>query len=217
MTSKRFFFVMLGVIVLLTGLGTAGTVYGNVFLQRQTQEIISLKVESLALEEQQRSLIQAKKDVEKYAELESISKSIVPQEKDQARTVREIIRLADQSGVKISTITFPASSLGQAPAKPAAPTTPAEGGTPAPVQPKAATTTTTQVKPVDGIPGVFQMEINVQADSSQPVGYGNLLSFLSRLERNRRTSHVTNLTVTPSTENRNQVTFSLVINIYIKP
>lgn len=215
MTSKRLFYVLCGVLVTLAGLSIAGTVLSNSFFQRETQNIIGLKAESMALDEQQRSLIQAKKDIEKYAELEQIAKSIVPQEKDQARTVREIIKLASESGVPIANISFPTSSLGQAPAKKNTGTQSSETQTKQPAT--SPTTQTTQVKPVEGIPGVYQLEITVQSAGSNPVPYESLLYFLSRLEQNRRTSHVTNLSVTPSSENRNRVIFNLVVNAYIKP
>lgn len=198
MTSKRLFFVLCSALLLLASASIAGTVFGNAYLERETQDIVTLKAESFALDEQSRSLVQAKKDIEKYSELERISKSIVPQEKDQARTVREIISLAEQSGVSISNISFPASNLGQATAKPATPGT-------------------TQVKPVEGIPNVYQLEISIQSDSSKPVPYQSMLNFLARLEQNRRTAHITNLSVTPHNNDRNRVTFNLTVNAYIKP
>lgn len=211
MTSKRLFYILCITLVLLASAGIAGTVFGTALLERKTRNIIDLKLEGIALDDQQKSLIQAKKDIEKYQELEQIAKSIVPQEKDQARTVREIIKLADESNVPIGSITFPASTLGQAPARTAAPA-PTEGGT----TPKVSTQTT-QVQPVEGIPGLYQLEINVQSVSSVPVRYQDMLNFLSKLQQNRRTSHVTNLTVSPSKTNRNLVTFTLVINAFIKP
>lgn len=212
MTSKRLFFVLCTALLLLAAASITGTIFGNAYLERETQDIVALKAESFALDEQSRSLVQAKKDIEKYSELERISKSIVPQEKDQARTVREIIRLAEQSGVSISNISFPASNLGQATAKPAAPT---EGSSPTAAPP--ATPGTTQVKPVEGIPSVYQLEISIQSDSSKPVPYQSMLNFLARLEQNRRTAHITNLSVTPYNNDRNRVTFNLTVNAYIKP
>lgn len=214
MTSKKLFFVLCAVLVLLSGAGIAGTVLGASYLESQAQHIVELKLQSAELDDQQISLLQAKKDIERYEELEHIAKSIVPQEKDQARTVREIINIAENNNVPISSISFPASTLGQAPTvRRSPPTTGDAAGAAAAAQTPSAT----QVKPVEGIPGVLQLEINIQTTASAPVPYSNMLNFLSDLQQNRRTSHITNLSVTPSQDNRNAVVFSLTVNAYIKP
>ena len=220
MNSKRLFFLLSGIFVLLCGLTLAGVFFGNSMLQKKSTELVALKVESKRLEDQQKSLVQAKKDIEQYTDLENAAKTIVPQEKDQARTVREIVKFAQDTGVSIANISFPASTLGQAPAKtatpPAADSSSDKNAAPAPPPPPAAPTTT-QVKTVTGISGVNMMEITVQSDSSKPVAYSKLIAFLQKLEQNRRTSQVSSLTVTPNSNDRNRVTFSLVVNVYIKP
>jgi hypothetical protein len=215
MNSKRVFYIMLGLLILLGGLGIGGAVMGSKMLKKEADKLVSLKLDNRVLEEQQISLGQAKKDIEKYAELEQIAKTIVPQEKDQARTVREIINLAAAAGVPIASITFPSSSLGTAaPKAPVSTGTP--GDTPTPAS-KPATPPVTQVKPVDGITGLYQLEISVASDSTNPVPYSRLISFLTALENNRRTSHVTSINVTPSAKNRSLVSFNLIVNAYIKP
>jgi len=217
MNSKRLFFVLTGLLLLVSGLVITAVVVGNSALQKKAIELTALKAESKSLEDQQRSLVQAKKDIERYTELEKAAKTIVPQEKDQARTVREIVKFAKDTGVSIANIAFPASTLGQTPLKttPAAPTdgssTQSSGSS------TPATPTTTQVKTVAGIAGVYIMEINVQSDSAKSVPYSRLLDFLKKLEQNRRTSQVSSLTVTPNSDSRDKVTFSLVVNVYIKP
>lgn len=210
MTSKRLYFVLITVIVLLSVGVVASVYYSSSLLKNKAAKLTSLKVEAKTLEEQQTSLVQAKKDVQKYSQLESIAKTVVPQEKDQARTVREIIALADASGIQIANIAFPSSTLGEK--KKAAPTT-TEGQ---PTTPQTTTSTTSQIEPVKGIADLYQMDINVQG-SGKPVAYESFLSFLSRLEQNRRTAQVINLSVQPSSTNRNQVTFSLILRVYIKP
>lgn len=216
MNSKRVFFVMAGVLCLLTALTIGGVVIGNSLLENKSKRLSELKLENRTLEEQQLSLNQAKVDIEKYSDLERIAKSVVPQEKDQARTVRELINIANASGIKISSVTFPSSSLGQAAQKPAATSNNTDGeATPAPKAPTAPPIT--QVKPVDNIKGLYQLEITMQSDSSAPVPYSKLLNFLSALEQNRRTAQVSTINVQPSLKNRDLVTFNIVINVYIKP
>lgn len=211
MNSKKLYFILISSLVLLASLGGLGVFYGDKMLQEKASSLISLKVDAAALEDQQRSLLQAKKDVNTYSELSQLVKTIVPQEKDQARTVREIVKIAGETGVKIGSITFPSSNLGEVAPKTVAPTDPGEK--------KAAPAKIpgTQIKPVEGIPGLYQLEIGIQSDSSTTVEYKQFLAFLKKLEQNRRTSQVTNLSVQPSSKDRNQVNFSLTVNVYVKP
>ncbi|HSX23487.1 MAG TPA: hypothetical protein VLE74_00070 [Candidatus Saccharimonadales bacterium] len=204
--------MMLGVMGLMGILVIATVVVGDIFLHKQSRKLVSLKLDNQVIEAQQTALVQAKKDVQKYQELETIAKQIVPQDKDQARTTREIVSLADQAGVKIASITFPASTLGQKVAPTAAAgaaTTPAPGA--------AATPSVTQVKPVDGINGLYQLDITVVSDTTAPVTYARLIDFLSRLEQNRRTSQVTQISIQPDSTNRSSLNFTLTITTYIKP
>ncbi len=212
-TSKRVFFVMLGVLGLMSVLVIATVVLGDTFLSKQSRKLVELKLENQVIEAQEASLAQAKKDIEKYSELESIAKQIVPQDKDQARATREIVNLAKLSGVKIATIGFPASTLGQAAPKAAAPA----GGTTTTTPTAPATTSETQVKKVDGIQNLFQLDITVTSDITSPASYSRLIDFLSRLEQNRRTAQVSQISIQPDVANRAALNFSLTLTLYIKP
>lgn len=181
---------------------------GNQVLTAKSQKLVELKLNNAALEEQQRSLIQARKDIEKYADLEATAKEVVPQDKDQARSVREIVKIAEESGIKLSSISFPLSSLGSAAPKPSSTATDSSS--------KVVTPSVSQVKPVEGISGLYVMDISVQSEVGAPVPYSQFIAFLSKLENNRRTAQVSSITVTPNQKDRNSVTFNIVINVYIK-
>lgn len=206
MTSKKVFFVMAGVVGLMSALIITVIVAGDRLLRGQSDRLVSLKLDDQVIEAQQMALVQAKKDLDKYSGLESIARQIVPQDKDQARATREIVILAEQSGVKIANIAFPASTLGQTPTKPA------EGIAPAP-----APSAVTQVKPVDGIKNLFQLDITVVSDSAKPASYNQLIDFLKRLEQNRRTAQVSQISIQPDTKNRSSLGFTLTVTVYIKP
>ena len=203
MNSKKLFFILCGLIILVNGAGAAVLVYGNKMIVKQNEKLTSLKIEASSLEDVQQSLVAAKKDVQTYSEVEKIAKTVVPQEKDQARTVREIVKLASESGIGISSVSFPSSSLGNKTA-----TTPGS----------AATTPTgnTQTQKVDGISNVERLEVTISSDTSNPVLFTSFVSFLNSLEQNRRTSQVTNINIQPTSENRNFLTFTLTLNVYIK-
>lgn len=212
MNSKRVFFIMLAVVVLLGASIIGAAVFGDQLLQKESAKLVSLKLDSRSLDDQQTSLVQANKDIAKYSDLEKIADSVVPQEKDQAQTVRELVNIAAQSGIKLSTISFPASTLGQPVAKPI-PAGSGDSSTPA----APAAPSITQVTPVKNIPGVYVMEINIQQDSNSPISYDNFISFLDKLEHNRRTAQVTSVTVTPNAQDRSKLSFSIVVDVYIKP
>lgn len=215
MKSRRFFLVMVGLLAASILLIFGATLAGNSLLQKQAQRLNEIRVESKIIEEQETALLQAKRDIEKYEELDEISKTIVPRDKDQAITVLEITNIARESGITLSAITFPASSLGQKPA--AAPSQPAasegeSGG--APAAPK--TPPITQVSPVSGLPGVYALEIVINSTENRPIPYSRFISFLERLESNRRTAHVVNISLKP-TPSGDSLSFVLTLNAYVKP
>jgi len=189
----------LGLIVLLVLLAAGflgGTYEANTLLQSASQTLAKLKAQSQAADDQQTQLTQAKADIKKYGELNTVAKSIVPQDKDQAEAVREIVNLANESGLpQLSSITFPASELG---------TTPGKTGK-----------SLTQVTPVAGMSGVYDLPITVQ--EAKGVAYSKLIAFLQKLEQNRRTAQVSSVTIQPSADNSNAVSFTLIIDEFIKP
>lgn len=205
MTAKKYFYVMVAALVLLGLLIAGGAVGGNMLLEKQSRKLSDLKVENETLEQQQTALIQAKADVERYAEIEKIAKSVVPQDKDQAKTVREILQIAAASGVPIKSVSFPVSTLGNAPQAGAT----QQGATTATKQP-----TPSQLKPVEGIAGVYTLEI--QIESNGRVSYQSLLRFLEGLEKNRRTAHVSGINLSPF-DNGNRLEFDITLNAYVKP
>lgn len=162
------------------------------------------KTSAVGQEKTNDSLTQAGRSLNNYRELSNLAKTIVPKDKNQAEAVRQIVNLANQNGVSLSSITFPASNLGS-----------------------SATTTSaykpskkdslSQLKPVPGLPGVYELMINISSDSQKPVAYGSFINFLTSLENNRQTSIINSVTITPSGGDSNQVSFIINLNEYIKP
>lgn len=208
MNAKRMHWLLLGLVALavLVFLGGAYAVNGS--LGRQATKLANLKLESQTLQEQQVGLTKAKKDIATYSDLEKITKQIVPQDKDQAVAVREIVNIAAKAGVTLTSITFPASSLGAA-----------SGTSPGSSVPSALTAkpSLSQLTAVPNIPGVYQLQIILQNDDDTAVSYSRFYQFLSGLESNRRTAEVANIVIQPNNNNRNLLTFVLTINEYIKP
>jgi hypothetical protein len=206
MSTKKVFYLMIGLVVLTVGVGLATLVMGNVMLQSKAKKLTSLKLDNKVLDEQQTALVQANQDIQKYADLENIAKAVVPKDKDQARAVREIVQIAGQSGITLKTVSFPASNLGTA--KSASP------------ESASKSSAVSQAKPAEGIPGVLSLEMTITPETTKKnITYNQFLDFLSRLETNRRTAQVTSIKIDPvTTDSKNPyVTFALTINIFIKP
>ena len=209
MTSKRFFFVMLAVLIVL-GLGVLTAVYfGNSFLAKQSNKLVSLKLDSEVADQQQTSLLQAKKDIEQYSDLSDAAKAVVPQDKDQAETVREIVKIAQDNFIGLSAINFPSSTLGTI--SPNSSSSSSSGGS------ENATPTISQVKGVSGIKGVYTMPITVQSDANSKVSYNNFIAFLHALENNRRTAQVSSINIVPDKADLSKLNFTLTLNVYLKP
>jgi|ERR1017187_1407809 hypothetical protein len=201
MTSKHLYFGMIGIIVLLI----AGLIFGaygaDQLLQSQSKQLVNNRLQTSVLAQEQMELIQAKQDVKKYQNLATITQNIVPQDKDQAETVLQIVNLANKNGVALASITFPSSSLGLQTGQSAS----------------NSTINLSQLTPVQGIPGVYDLQLVVQSDTTNPVPYSNFISFLSALENNRRTALISAVSIQPNAQDRNTLTFSLTLDEYVKP
>jgi hypothetical protein len=214
--TKRLYFVLIAAIGLLL-IGLAGGAYGaNNLLAAQATKLTSLKAKSLALDQEQQSFIKARRDIKTYASLEKIAQAVVPEDKDQAQTVREIVNIAAANNISLASITFPASTLG------AAGIQSSQGVATSPSSSAGAGTSSgagklSQLIPVKNITGVYNLTITVQSDSNNPVQYVSFITFLDALEHNRRTAQISTITLQPSSTNLNLLNFTLTLNEYIKP
>lgn len=198
MTSKRVFFAMLIVVALMiTGLlvGTYGTYR---LMEQRSSHIVSERSDLAAFNEEETELATSKSEINRYQALSAITAQIVPQDKDQAETVRQIVDLASENGVSLASVTFPASTLGAG----------ANGTT-------VGSPSLSQLTAVKGIPGVYGLQVTVNSNPSVP--YQNFLNFLQGLEQNRRTALVQSVSLEPDPTTLNAVSFTLVLEEYIKP
>lgn len=200
MKAKQLYFVLIALLTLSIA-GFFGIAYGaNTIMGGQAAKLSKLRADSAALDTLQTSLTKNKRDIVKYGDLNTIAQTVVPQDKDQAEAVREIVKLASQSGIgKLSSIAFPSSSLGTI-------------GAGNQSNPKL-----TQLTPVKGMPGVYSLQITIAQTSTDAVPYSQFTTFLTKLEQNRRTAQVSAITVQPNSDNLNKVAFTLSISEFIKP
>lgn len=213
MSSSKLHTVLIGLIAAMF-VGLIGGAYQiNSMVSQESNKLATLKAKSQALENQDIALRKAQLDIKKYADLEKITATIVPKDKNQAEAVRQIVRLAAANKITIESISFPASTLGNK--SPASTSTAADN--PVATPGAAASTNLTQLEPVKNISGVYQLTITVNSSTENPVPYQSLSNFLKDLENNRRTALVSSLSIKPDDEKPNLLSFSLNINSYIKP
>lgn len=213
MSPKKLYYILIAVAGLSCTLIIASAVGGNMLFKKQAVTLNDLRVQSRVAEQQQVDLVQAKSDIEKYSNLDEIAKTIVPQDKNQAKTIREILNIAAQNGIRIDSITFPNSTLGQAAPKPT--NTSSEEGSSTPKTASPAPNIT-QVSPVEGMQGIYALEITISPSPSEAIPYPKLISFLEGLEANRRTAHVSKINISPL-KDKAGITFSLTLDAYLKP
>lgn len=215
MNAKRLNLALTAVIAILALALVIGAYEINSVLTTKSAKLTSLKAKKLAADQQAISLKKAKKDIQKYAALNKIAKSVVPEDKDQAEAVREIVNIAAANNVSLSAINFPASSLGQLAPTAAVPTS--SSATVKTAKPGSSARSLSQLVPVKNISGIYQLPITVVGDPNNPVQYTEFISFLNALENNRRTAQVSAITLSPDVKNHNRLTFTLTLNEYIKP
>jgi hypothetical protein len=214
MNSKKLYFILVGIVILLAAGLIGGAYFANTLLLGQSKNLIDAKSKSAALELQQTQLTKAKSNVAKYDAISKVARSVVPQDKNQAQTVRELVAIADKNSIKLGNISFPSSTLGAT----AAPGATGAGATPAPT-PTANTNTPnlSQLTPLKSISGVYVQQIIVQSNTLSPIPYEKFVTFLSDLEHNRRTALVSGISLQPDVKDPTRISFTLNLDEYIKP
>lgn len=213
MSSHQKIYYIMTTILIICLFGSVGITYEmSGLLNSQSKQLNVDQVQINNLNSQQLSLINAKSEIKKYSSLYNIAQSVVPQNKDQTQTVRQIVNIAANNNVVIGSITFPSSNLGNT------------------IGSSITGSTTTSTSPlynpnlsqlvqVPNIPGVYSLPITIVSSTQlgQLATFGQFIGFLQGLENNRQTAQVTSLLITPNPQNTNLVSFTISLNIYIKP
>ncbi|HVV66910.1 MAG TPA: hypothetical protein VHB72_02460 [Candidatus Saccharimonadales bacterium] len=214
MNSRYLYYCLSGIIVLLF----VGVIFGaydaNKLLASHAQ--LNLKAKSEALAQEQQSFIIARENIKKYSDLDEIARTVVPQDKNQAEAVREIVNLAAANHIALSSIDFPPSTLGGSSGASASiqgvPS--AASSSSAANSPNSSQNKLSQLTQVKGIPGVYELPITISSDPNHPIQYNQLINFLSNLENNRRTAQVDSISIQPI---GGGLSFIINLNEYIKP
>lgn len=215
MNSKRAYLLMLAVVGVLIIAIMGGAYESKGVLAKKSIQLVQLKANLQGYQMQQTGLTQAKKQLTTYDSLYHIAKAVVPENKNQAETVLQIVKLAANNSITLGSVSFPTSSLGNSNGVAATAPKPTLGGPAKSVT--IGNPNLSQLTPVIGSPGVYVLQITIASDSTQPASYNQLISFLSDLEHNRLTAEVTSVNIVPDTTLVNRFSFTLSLNSYIKP
>lgn len=216
MNPKNIRWMLIGSIGLLLLLFIAISTFGTSMISSKSRHIADLKAREELATAQLSRLFAAQKEIERYSYFNEVAKAIIPSDKNQAQAILDISTFALQSGFEIESITFPNSTLGQRAAKPATTQNAAE------TEAKTTAAAISQAKPFPGVTGLYILPITVapqngqQVADNKKVNFPKLYEFLSRLERNRRTAQISEVTLTLD-DNSPELNFELDMNVFLKP
>jgi len=214
MNSKNLRLLLISSLAISAVIFFAVILLGLKTLNHESANMVDLKAQGQALNNQLLNLEQTKKDVEKYSYFKDVAQTVIPKDKDQAKAVLDIFQFAQNAGIRIQSITFPTSNLGGL-----ATTSKSADAT----KSSSASAAITQAKPVTGIPGLYSLALTITPQTSNTlppnltVTYPKVLKFLKSIEDNRRTAQITSIVIQPPTSVGKSLSFTLTINIFIKP
>ena len=231
MSPKKLYFALLATITFMI-IGSFGLVWeASNWLSKRGQSTVNLKLDILGLEQKQKAGIRATNDLLKYKQDIANLESVIPTQKDQVDALSQLIKIGDENGVTFGSITFPSSELGNVVApKPVAVTTedtkataPALTPSTTPAPQAAPKKTITQAKPVEGVPGLYEIQIALsdiaQKSTSKGLTYEQLLSLLRSIEQNKRIMQMNTISITPqksTTDSSILYLLTISLKIYIR-
>lgn len=198
--------------LLIIGLGLTALVFVLIcvlsfsMLGKQSQKLVNYKLYNHTAQTQLANLPDVKKQVEKYGFFNDVAKTVLPSDKDQAQAVQDIYEMANQSGLAIQNLSFPASTL---------------GGTASKADSASVQSVISQATPVSGIAGLYSIPLKITPQTGpavpadQKVSYAKFLDFLDHIEKNRRTAQITNVDVTQTPTG--DFSFVITVNLFLKP
>ena len=214
MTTKKAHFGLLGLLVLvIVAIGLA-MYFSRVFLKSNSDSLVNAKLELYKIDETEYIYRKNQAILQENQETADILASVLPQEKDQAKAVREITQIASDNGLSVKAIRFPGSDL-VITNKPVAAQT--QGSTTTP-QATPSGPTISQAKPVNGLNNVLGIAVEVEltsARSGAQISTDQVLSFLQQIENNRRNIRVTSINFGSSVDEGK--TLKIDTLLFIKP
>jgi Tfp pilus assembly protein PilO len=110
MSAKRFFMILLGVLAVILIAGGAGYYFASRSLHEGTSQLSQRLADEQLADEQLANLEDLKKQYERLQPLIPVINNALPDQKNQSRIAVQLHNIADQSGMRLDTLSFPAST-----------------------------------------------------------------------------------------------------------
>lgn len=210
MTAKNFNKIMIGLLCLVITGSAAMLYFGNLLMSKSSGKLITSKLNNIGFDAEEQNYLQARKDLETYSSINQTLQKILPKSKDQAQAVNELYKIGDETGIMIESIQFPSSNLGS---KSSTKSTGSSSSSSS-----SSVGAISQAKAVEGMPGVLGIDVSVSLlpTKGKSISYDSMISFLQKVEQNRRNMQIKQITVYADTINGG-VTFDLTLTIFVKP
>lgn len=192
MNPKRFFFLMIVVLVMSAMVVVAGFVWGDKYLKQQSKDISRLMAENDALQKGLDDINRAEGSLADKAAVEALISAVLPAEKTQQNLIANIINTATtQAGIpanRISSISF--------------------SGTGEPDELSGATAS-------KEIPGVYYYPFAIVFND---ISYDTLLKFFGEIEKNKRIIQADQVQISPNKAEPGMLSsVNLSLKTFIKP
>lgn len=198
MTSKKFFYVLLGVLVVIVLVFGFGFRLGLNRINEEKSDIADVKARVAAIDEKLALTIATQTRLEQLSFVDTIAKEVLPQEKFQPELVSQLFNLAEENEINITSLTFTNQNITE------------KSGT-------LILPTVTQAVQLKDAPGVYTVPVTINSNGT----YNDLINLLEDIETNRRKLQVQSIKITPLKSGSGGLTgrFTLVItlDVYVKP
>ncbi len=191
MTPKKLFLATSAGLVLGIGLIGYGLFWGDSVLNMRADEISQLKADQEDLDVRIENAKNLRDQLSEFDDISSLTKEVLPDTKTQENIVGELISIAANRGISLESINF-VGGAGE-----------------------SNNVELSQAEAVEGIPGVFSIQISTSLSTS----YANILNILEDIEGNKRRFEVTDISISPTASEDGITNFSASLQIvtYIKP
>ncbi|MCA9349164.1 hypothetical protein KC878_03420 [Candidatus Saccharibacteria bacterium] len=189
--AKKFFYILIGLLV-LGGIATGyGLAWANKQLADRAQKISLLNLQADELDKKIINAHKLQAELSSNQDLLTTASEVLPRTKNPENIVGELISIAAKLGIELESINFVGGST-------------------------SANSPISQSDKVDDIPGVYSIGISTGFSTS----YEKLLKLLEDLENNKRRFEITDIDITPIENDSGAIASyvtQLTILTYVRP
>lgn len=190
MTSKKMYYVLLGLLAVSIIAGFTGMYFTDKYLASQADLVADRRADDEVLSQKLFSAQTTRDNLEDLAFVDELAKEVLPDAKNQSEVILLISKIAKESGISTDSFNF-ASTEGNPGDK-------------------------SQTVELEGTTGVLVLPINTSFRST----YNELIKFLEKTELNKRKMQISDISISPRLDDEgnptDQLDVLLTINAYVK-